>query len=270
MEKLTLILSPWETEDSVAIEEAAAAAGWMVRRVSGWRDVLDLEIDGETCVYGERLFVIFVAEHLPVVYLEPPRDWIEHVPETLRKRDIRFTILGNARRGPFPAFVKPAVDKAFVAGVFTHADGLPSADELPDHVPVYVSEIVSWLDEFRCFVVDGQIRTLSPYIRDGEIADGPDHTWPMTQEERVIVTEFAQAVVDRTQAYNPPGFVLDVGRIEGRGWAALEVNPANASGVYGCDLAEVLNAVRASCILKKNVGPEHRRWIQEFVSWDVD
>jgi hypothetical protein len=207
---------------------------------------------------------------LPVVYLELPDEWIATLPEEYVKRSIASMTLGEARHANFPAFVKPTVDKAFNADAYNDPSELPTADSLPDHIPVLVSEIVSWQDEYRCFSVDGEARTLSVYFRSGELADAPDGSWPISQDEYREAKDFAQSVLDATVGSYPPGFVLDVGRIDGRGWAVLETNPANASGIYGCDPLEVLKAVRASCVSKDAMVPADEQWVQEFVSWDVE
>jgi hypothetical protein len=266
----TLILSPWETADSIALAGASQQMGWGVYRLTRWSEAQDLDIRGDVVVYGERLFVVFIAQHLPVVYLETPDEWIATLPMEYVKRKIDCMTLGEARHAAFPAFVKPTVDKAFGAGVFNAPSELPTADSLPDHIPVLVSEIVSWQDEYRCFIVDGKVRTLSVYFRDGKLAEAADGSWPISEAEYREAKDFAQEILDATKGSYPPGFVLDIGRIDGRGWAVLETNPANASGIYGCDPLEVLRAVHASCVSKDALAPADERWVQAFVSWDVE
>lgn len=269
-ELTTLILSPWETADSIALAAAARQRGWNVHRLTRWSEAQELDIPGDIVVYGERLFVVFIAQNLPVVYLETPDEWIATLPMEHLKRNIACVTLGEARHISFPAFVKPTVDKAFGAGVFNNPSELPTADSLPDHIPVLVSEIVSWQDEYRCFVVDGEVRTLSIYFRNGQLAEDADGSWPISEAEYREAKDFAQSVLDAAAGSYPPGLVLDIGRIDGRGWAVLETNPANASGIYGCDPLEVLKAVRASCVSKYALTPADERWVQAFVSWDVE
>ncbi|MBN1429299.1 MAG: ATP-grasp domain-containing protein [Anaerolineae bacterium] len=265
----TLILSPWETEDSIAMAGAAQQMGWNMHRLARWSEAQSMDIEDDICVYGERLFVVFIAQHLPVVYLEPPDEWMANLPVVYVKRKIDCMTLGETRHVAFPAFIKPTVDKAFSAGIFNDPSELPAADCLPDHLPVLVSEIVSWQDEYRCFIMDGKVRTLSVYFRGGKLVDASDGSWPITQDEYREAKDFAQEVLDATTGSYPPGFVLDVGRIDGRGWAVIETNPANASGIYGCDPLEVLKVVRASCISKAALTPAEERWVQAFVSWDI-
>jgi hypothetical protein len=45
----------------------------------------------------------------------------------------------------------------------------------------------------------------------------------------------------------PSAFVVDVGLIEGRGWAVVEFNPAWCSGLLGTDPAAVLGVLERAC-----------------------
>ena len=44
-----------------------------------------------------------------------------------------------------------------------------------------------------------------------------------------------------------PAFVVDVGLVEGRGWAVVEFNPAWCSGLLGADPAAVLGVLERAC-----------------------
>ncbi len=68
-ELTTLIVSPWETADSIALADAARQRGWNVHRLTRWSEAQELEIPGGVVVYGERLFVVFIAQNLLIVYL---------------------------------------------------------------------------------------------------------------------------------------------------------------------------------------------------------
>jgi hypothetical protein len=45
----------------------------------------------------------------------------------------------------------------------------------------------------------------------------------------------------------PPALVVDVGLIEGRGWAVVEFNLAWCSGLLGADPAAVLGVLERAC-----------------------
>ena len=60
----------------------------------------------------------------------------------------------------------------------------------------------------------------------------------------------------------PPAFVVDVGLVEGRGWAVVEFNPAWCSGLLGADPAAVLGVLERACRDKTDDLPEEaRRWL---------
>jgi len=59
----------------------------------------------------------------------------------------------------------------------------------------------------------------------------------------------------------PPAGVLDVGEIEGGGWAVVEANPAWASGLYDCKPARILHVLRRACIPLAAVSATDDRWI---------
>ena len=90
-----------------------------------------------------------------------------------RRRDVRLTTLGEARQLRHPAFVKPADDKCLPPAVAATGADLPGDEILPAGTPVLVAEPVRWEVEFRCFVLDRRVVTLSAYLRDGELAPVP-------------------------------------------------------------------------------------------------
>jgi hypothetical protein len=59
----------------------------------------------------------------------------------------------------------------------------------------------------------------------------------------------------------PPAFVVDVGLVEGRGWAVVEFNPAWCSGLLGADPAAVLGVLERACRDADALAEEDRRWL---------
>jgi hypothetical protein len=245
----TLVLPPRYTPDSIAVSKAAGRAGWGVERLGSWRVPGHLA-GQEVVLYGEPLFAAVVAGDLGLSLLEPPAGWLAGLPRELTRRGVRFTTLAEARTLPGPAFIKPAEDKCFPARVYAAGRDLPGEDVLPGSTPVLVSDPVDWQVEFRCFVLDGEVLTLSPYWRDGRLARADDGAWPATEEELAGASSFAAAILRDPRASLPPAVVLDVGVIRGEGWAVVEANAAWGSGVYGCDPDQVLRVVRRACVKK--------------------
>jgi len=102
---------------------------------------------------------------------------------------------------------------------------------LDDRLPTLVSEPLRFGIEVRAFILERQVVTSSPYVRDGDIAKAEDGSWPLTSEERDGATKLLADLCVDPEVPLPPGVVVDVGRIEGRGWAVVEANAAWASGV---------------------------------------
>lgn len=143
----TLVPPPRCTPDSVALGKAASRDGWRVERLANWR-LPDGFAGGEVVFYGEPLFASVVAVPLGVTLLEPPFDWLPRLPEAYRLRSVRLTTLAGARSDSFPAFVKPADDKCFAAGVYDVPDRLPAPGIVPESTPVLIAEPVAWEVEF--------------------------------------------------------------------------------------------------------------------------
>ena len=95
--------------------QAAAAAGWAVERLAGWRPgPID---DAEIVLYGEPPFAAVVADPLGVQLLEPAADWLATLPKRWTQRWVHAALFADAKKIASPTFVKPAVDKCFHAGV---------------------------------------------------------------------------------------------------------------------------------------------------------
>ena len=139
---------------------------WDVERLSGWRVPEDLRSVAHPVLYVEVVFASSFAEAFGVRLVEPPIDWLPEVPEEYRKRSVVVATLGEARKLSEAAFIKPPNDKSFPAKVYRGAE-LPV--DFPDDAPVLISEVVAWEKEFRCYILDRQLRTFSIYLRDGAL-----------------------------------------------------------------------------------------------------
>jgi hypothetical protein len=214
-------------------------------------------------IYGEALFANIVADELSLALLEPPFDWLAQLPSAYQQRWIEYTTLGEARKRAETAFIKPAYDKSFDAEVYTSGAALPADDAFPDALPVFVAEPVTWGVEFRCFVLQGGVTTLSAYVRNGELVQAEDDSWSATSEETEQALAFSNRLLNDQAVDYPPAFVMDIGKIEGRDWAVVEANPAWASGIYGCDPALVLPVLQRTCVKQEALKPDDRHWVNE-------
>ncbi len=257
----TLVLPPRMTPDTIAVADAAERAGWQVERLPSWRVPPGLA-DRDPVLYGEPLFADVVAGPLQLALLQPPADWLPALPPAYLRRQVAASTLGAARRHPGRAFIKPAEEKCFTARVYDSGAELPTTQGLPEDTPVLISDTVDWQVEYRFFVLDRRLLTGSPYWRSGALAVGEDGTWRAPDQERAEAEQFAIRFVSDTGVALPPAVVVDVGILAGSGWAVVEANAAWGSGIYGCDPARVLTALRASCLPRTSITPDAQPWLR--------
>ena len=197
----------------------------------------------EPVLYLEALFGPTLAEQFGLRLLEPAVDWLPRLPEDFRRRRVSLMPLRSARRLAEPAFIKPPNDRSFPARVYTGAE-LP--DGYDEDSPVLAAEVARWEAEFRCFVLDRRPRTLSVYLRGGELQR--ERGFAATGAELAEAEELVRAVCADRRVDLPRAAVLDVGVIAGRGWAVVEQNAAWGAGLYGCDPAAVLEVLRHAAV----------------------
>lgn len=256
----TLVLSPRLTPDSTALQNAALESRWDVERLPTWRPPHELA-SRDIVPYGEPLFAAVVADALQLALIEPPLSWVADLPFDLTRRKIQFTDLAAARGINRPAFIKPADDKCFQARVYTIGSELPEIESLGALSPVLVSDPVSWVSEFRCFVLERRVAALSIYSRNGELAEAEDGTWPASPSELKDALNFANLVLRDARVTFPPAGVLDLGVIKDQGWAVVEANACWGAGIYGCDPRSVLQTLARACVKRGALAEADRRWV---------
>jgi hypothetical protein len=196
----------------------------------------------EPVLYVEGLFADSIAEQLGIKLVSPSDDWLARLPDDYRRREVAYMTLSEARTIKHSRFIKPAQDKVFPVGIYRGSE-LPS--DISDDLPVLVAEPVEWESEFRCFVLDGKVRTISVYMRHGQVT--LHEGFRAGEEELASAIEFAERVLQDSLVKSETAVVMDVGVIGGRGWSVVEQNPAWGSGIYGCLPESALQVIRRSC-----------------------
>lgn len=240
----TLILSPRQTEDSRQLWRAAIQLGWGIERLAKWEVSKELRSVPEPVLYIEPLMIPMVSEAFGLRVDEPDETWLVDLPMEYRQRSITLSTLGRARAILSPAFVKPPNDKSFPARVYA---GHELSQDFPDDTRVLIAEPVRWLKEFRCFILDRQVLAFSVYLRDGVLQR--ECGFVSSDDEDSEMLRFAASVLRDQRVQLPRAVVMDVGVIENRGWAVVELNSAWGAGIYGCNPADVLE------VLRHSVGP---------------
>lgn len=245
----TLVLSPRYTDDSNTMWRAATARGWDVVRVRSYRpDAIDPSVAKKRPVlYGDTLLADALADVLDIAVAEPKPAWLPSLPEAYRKREVRLTTLGEAKRLRNPHFVKPADEKIFRARVYDDGALIDPDDAFDDEEAVHVSEVVSFELEVRLFVARRRVHTYSAYLRDGELARDARGDWPLTDDEARQAMRFANELLGDSRVDLPEAVVIDVGRTRERGWCVVEANPCWCSGLCGCDPRAVLDVCAIAC-----------------------
>src|SRR5262249_35471630 len=126
----------------------------------------------EFAYYGETdVGLRLMAEHR-LALIEPTFDLLARLPRRLRPRGVRYATPGEALMLAQPAFVKPAdcTHKVFDAAVWPSGQRIFCADDLSRETPVLISEPVRFGVEYRAIVLERQVVTFSPHIRDGRLA----------------------------------------------------------------------------------------------------
>lgn len=255
-----LILGPRHGPDSQALWRAAIERGWGVERLANWRAEIPVPLEAVT-VYGEPLFALALAQRAGLALVEPREDFLALLEHRFRGRQVALMSPAEARHVPDRRFFKPAADKTFRAGLYDSGLAVPEA--MADASAILVSEPVKFSVEFRCFVGQRMVETLSPYLRDGVLVQSDDGHWPATPDEFAHARTFAQRVLDETALTLPPGFVLDVGLTADRGWVVIEANTAWGAGIYGCDPDKILNVLARTCMPASAVPVEVAQFVRQ-------
>lgn len=256
-----LIVSSRYTTDSQLLRQSAQNLGWETLRLDGgqipdWFDPPDDQI----ALFYTAPHAFEIAAQLSRTLLGCPPDWTVRLPPEFLRRELRQATLGEALRLPGQAFIKHAVSKAFAAAIYDSATLAEATSTLHPETLVHVGEPVEWSVEYRCFVLDREIAAISPYRRRDEIIQNHSNLPGTTPSELAAARQCAEDVLGSVVVDCPPAFVLDVGLIEGRGWAVVEVNECWASGIYACDPGRVLETLLRACPPSAALTEPDRRW----------
>ncbi|WP_250293381.1 ATP-grasp domain-containing protein [Streptomyces atroolivaceus] len=195
--------------------------------------------------YGGPLFGASAAGRLGIALLEPDEGWLDALPYAFTGRRVRRVPLSEARHAPGPLFAKPPTDKSFPAAVYADGAGLRIPTGPQGDPVVQISEVVTWVREFRLHLLDGEIRTGSQYACFGRLDVAPldGHA------DEPAVRAFAGRLAEVCAGSLPSGVVLDVGLMRAEGdagegrWAVVEASMAWFSNLYAADPARALDVV---------------------------
>ncbi|MEM7346512.1 MAG: ATP-grasp domain-containing protein [Chloroflexota bacterium] len=235
-----LILGPKYSQDSKSLAAEAEASDWAV-----WRFevpyIPDWVFDHEPVLYCGDIYAEFITQELEITLATPNDDALAGLsPEHLRRKVI-FTKYQNFERPTERKFIKPADQKFFKAGIYEPDDEIPGLDKRKPEDPILISDVVEFVDEFRLFIVDGQVETGSQYIAEKQLLEDA-----ATDYLAAEIKSFGHAIAQVYQALLPRTYVVDIGRLVTGELAVIEFNQIWASGLYGASPKAVLNCLQYS------------------------
>jgi hypothetical protein len=259
----TLLISTWRLPAAESLAGAAVRRGW---QVFGLDRHPNPPIEPPAVFYGGSDVADQVAARFDLALLEPSFDLLVRTPAALLRRAIGYARYDELAPLEQPIFVKPADvrRKAFDAGIYQDVRNARLEATLDPRMPVLISEPVEWLEEHRCFVLNGRVVAASPYLRFGRPA------WrPYQEGEPWLLPAGAQEVCEQLLRQSdlalPPAFVVDVGLIHERGWAIVEYNPAWCSSLLGCDPQSVLPVLERVCVSRAQLIAADQTWLAREV-----
>jgi hypothetical protein len=257
----SLIVSSRFTTDSQILRRTAQQLGWQTLRLDGDRipDWFDPD-DGQIALFYTAPHAFDIAEQLSRTLLGCNPEWIMGLPHEFVRREIRQMSLRAALELRGCSFVKHAISKAFPAAVYDSASLAEATSRVLPEALVHIAEPVAWVVEYRCFVLDREVVTISAYKRYGQVIEGHAPLPGAPAAEIESAKQFASAVLQSPRVDNPPAFVIDVGIIANRGWGVVEFNECWASGIYACDPTQVLATLLRACVPTDGMTENERRW----------
>ncbi|MEV4412592.1 ATP-grasp domain-containing protein [Catellatospora sp. NPDC049609] len=239
-----LVVPPRLDDTAELLAAAARRRGMAVEQLAGpvVPDRLRRAPGGH--LYGGPIFAGAVAADLDLVLLEPADDWLARLPYEYSRREVTLTTLGEARWSRTPMFVKQPRDKTLPAGVYVDGSRLPGDHVLSADTAVLVADIVTFLAEYRLFVLDATVHAASRYAVNGRL--GPASLDACRHRDAVL--DFAESLLKGCADSLPSAVVVDVGLVSDadRGeehWAVVEANMAWFSTSYAADPDRVLDLV---------------------------
>lgn len=232
--KPLLLLHNSYTPDDRDITNVATRRGWEVQRALPRLTRHYIRDRPNVRYYGNPHDARAISNLLPQKFI-PLNHSILASASQFTKRKIYLTTL---RLIPQPltarCFIKPVEGKWFPARVYEKGEKIVTQPAISDQV--YISEPVIFIDEVRCFVLNGEILTASYYIFNRQHWDRNLSEKTANFDAGVRDTPIPAMVAATCRKFNiAGGIVIDFGRTKDNDWSIVEFNEAWCSGLYLCD-----------------------------------
>lgn len=222
---LNLLISDKPDVERDAVARAFEACGGIVHRIARFWDPPPFE-PSTVRIYGADSFCLVLQQKLGFALCSPANEVIMSVPSRFLNRHVARHTLADVPSLTFPTFIKPFTPKQFRGAVYEKPEEVAiECRDLPAETPVFVSEPVTFTVEVRSFVLDGIVLDAGVYEGNSQVMGAVEFVGALTPLMPV-----------------PRAVVIDVGFIDGRGWAVIEFNAAWGAGLNGCNAEKVLAA----------------------------
>ena len=192
-------------------------------------------------------------------FLSPGPVWLARIPQQFLGRRLRSGRLGDLLGHDWhrPLFVRAAEYESFPFSARIHPDAASLRGYVEAAFPgrplaelralaTIVSQPAEFVQEFRCFIAEGQVTAASQYLpRQGD-SNAPWQSHGSQDADTADARRFAHDVCDAMGQDQAPGYTLDVGRLADGHWAVVEANPAWSSDPYHGDPDGAVASVLAS------------------------
>lgn len=222
---------------------------WKTAISSGWETRRHVSSDDLSVLKGKYDLIRYYGNTLDASwFINPPFECYKIPSNILSEISIDFPeefgrgcasmTYGELKNRKFssPVFAKCAYTKWFESRVYNSEEAIGN-ESCKDDDYVYVQSLINPVDEYRCFVNEGQILTCSQYKRDGKLITEP--------EEPIAVPEFFRDVVSRVCSKYGLfyGTVFDFARLDDGRFVLLELNESWASGLYDCEPSKCFESI---------------------------
>lgn len=184
----------------------------------------------------DNVNIDFTGREVSTMWLCDVAPFFEREMQLCRKHPEVFVKLPEAKLDSFPARLH---------GTQRMRDNLAQY-HLPDNTLVQIQEAVKFRTEGRFFIAHGAVVASSTYRHDDWVwgSENPP-IGPLVCNKMLKMERFVNEFLSSGHKC-PPGFVLDVGILEGGSPKIVEANAAWSSGPYDCDPAGVVQAIAAA------------------------
>lgn len=199
----------------------------------------------------------FIQSGVKFNFQSPGAFWLDNVPLELRGRNVKTIPAGdiavneNLNEINFWKFAEAKVD-TFIAGIRTGYEVLDYINtyKVPSNSMLQKSDFLKLKNEYRFFIVEGEIVTSSLYLtrKNGEELTYYDYDI-IDVKESEAVTAYVASVAPVLAS--PEAYVLDVATTCDGNIIVLEANPAWCSAWYGAGINKVAETILASNVATK-------------------